>query len=128
MQLESPVGPICWEETAEGISARGILPREAEYFQDHFPDFPVLPGVLALEIFNRIVEDYLVRRAESDAGSRWRLAGFKDVRFSLYLRPGDEWEARLECLHQEKKRVCWKGRLSSHGKSAAQAQLFLNRE
>lgn len=128
MNLESPAGAIRWEETSGGISARGSLPAEAEYFQDHFPGFPVLPGVLALEILKRIVEDYLVRRTESDAGSRWRLARLKDVRFSAYLRPGDHWEARLDRVQQESERVCWKGRLSVHGKTAAQAQLFLNRE
>lgn len=127
-QLESPAGPIRWKETTKGIFAQGVIPPEAEYFQDHFPVFPVLPGVLALEIFKRIVEDYLVRKTESKAGSRWRLASLKEVRFSAYLRPGDEWEARLECIHQENERACWKGCLSSRGKSAVQAQLFLNRE
>ncbi len=127
-KLESPAGAICWEEIPEGIAANGVIPWEAEYFQDHFPAFPVLPGVLGLEILKRILEDYLLRETEGPAGSRWRLARLEDVRFSAYLRPGDEWEARLVCVGQEKERVCWKGRLSSYGKTATQAQLFLNRE
>ncbi len=126
-EIKSLAGEMMWEEIPEGIAARGVIPVEAEYFQDHFPAFPVLPGVLGLEILKRIAEDYLLRKAESPAGSRWRLARLEAVRFSAYLRPGDPWEARLEWAGQEKEHVCWKGRLSSRGKTATQAQFFLNR-
>lgn len=105
------------------ISAKGAVPQEAEYFQDHFPRFPVLPGVLALEILKRTAEDFL--KEKEGASSRWKLTNLKGVRFSNYLRPGDPWEATLECLNHEKGRATLKGSLTSAGRQAAQAQLVL---
>ena len=123
MKLESPVGPMDWEENSGGITAKGRLPLVAEYFQDHFPLFPVLPGVLALEIFKRITEDFLSRKKEKNGN--WRFSQMSGVRFSSYLRPGDEWECRLEPLGQEIEPVCWRANLSCRGRIAAQARFTL---
>ena len=97
---------------------KGRVPTEAEadYFQDHFPKFPVLPGVLALEILRRAAEDFL--------GGRWRISRLSRVRFSGYLRPGDEWEAQLHPV-KENEREGWKGVLTTNGRTAVQAQFFL---
>ena len=124
MKLQSFAGEIHWEEIPEGIFAKGTVPRESGYFQDHFPGFPVLPGVLALEILKGIAENFLVRKTGKPE-ERWRLTHLSGVRFSAYLRPGDEWEARLEFLNQEKGRARWKGSLSSRGRVAAQSQFVI---
>lgn len=124
MKVDSVAGEIHWEELLGKISAKGFIPLEAGYFQDHFPRFPVLPGVLALEILKRIAEDFLIRKI-GNPDSRWCLTQLSGVRFSAYLRPGDEWEAQLECVSQEKERVRWKGSLSSRGRTAAQVQFVL---
>ena len=115
---------ILWIRRGEGAAASGRVPENAPYFQDHFPRFPVLPGVLALEILKRIAEDYLIRK-EGRQGARWKIAQYSGVRFSAYLRPGDEWEAKLEPSGTEGARMRWKGNLSSRGKLAAQAAFIL---
>ena len=124
MKLESPTGEIRWEETPRGLSAAGKLPAEAEFFGDHFPRFPVLPGVLTLEIFKRIVEDFSARKTENKNG-RQRIARLTGVRFSAYLRPDDEWEARLERESPENGPAVWKASLSSRGQVAARARFIL---
>ena len=125
-RLESPVGEIRWEETPQGISAEGKLPQTAEFFKDHFPAFPVLPGVLTLEIFKKIAEDFSIRKMENPEMPRRlaRLTHLSGVRFSAYLRPGEDWTARLE--HENKEgRIHWKASLSSRGQLAAQARFIL---
>ena len=123
-RLQTEAGEIEWEETPDGIFARGTVPQDAEYFQDHFPRFPVLPGVLTLEIFKRIAEDFLGRKTGSPE-TKWCLRHLSGVRFSAYLRPGHAWEARLETSEQAKGRSAWKASLSSRGRIAAQARLIL---
>ena len=49
------VDEILEHEPGKRIRARGRIAEDAAFFQDHFPDFPILPGVLALEIFRKIV-------------------------------------------------------------------------
>lgn len=118
-KLESPAGEIQWEETPGGIVAKGKLPAEAAFFCDHFPRYPVLPGVLTLEIFKRIAEDFSASKAgKQNAG--WRLASLSGVRFSAYLRPGAEWEAQMQ-----KDGEFWKASLSSGGNVAAKARFII---
>ena len=124
MNLESPAGEIRWEETPQGLSAKGKLPADAAFFGDHFPLFPVLPGVLTLEIFKRIAEDFSARKTENPK-TRWRLTHLSGVKFSAYLRPGAEWEARLERESPEQGCGRWKASLSSQGRAAAQARFTL---
>ena len=124
MKLQTAAGEIEWEETPEGISAKGRLPREAEFFQDHFPLFPVLPGVMNLEIFKQIAEDFLRRKTAKLAGL-WCLTHLSDVRFSVYLKPGEAWEGRLDFWAGQNGLTRWKASLSSRGKVAAQARFIL---
>ncbi len=142
LKQESPVGEWAWQETPEGISARGRLPKRALFFEDHFPKFPVLPGVLALEILRKIVEEFLNRVSspyalkrgsstksfEDDIKSIWRLQKLDRVRFSAYLKPSMEWEARLECLENGENASRWKAKIFAEARVAAQAQFVLTRE
>ena len=50
---------VLWVKEGEGIAACGRIPKESEFFKDHFPGFPVLPGVLALEMLKQTAERYL---------------------------------------------------------------------
>ena len=90
---------MLWVKDGEGIAACGRIPEDSEFFKDHFPGFPVLPGVLALEMFKQTAERYL----ESLAGNveqHYFLKQIRATRFSKYLRPGDEWESRLTILRR----------------------------
>lgn len=105
------------------MKARGKVPADLALFQDHFPGFPVLPGVLALEILKRSIEMCLGLKS---SGNRVQLAGVENVRFQYFLRPGEAWESDVLRLTPEGQRpVRWKGRLTVQGKSAVNAQLTL---
>lgn len=58
--------------------------RAEEYLQDHFADFPVLPGVLMLEC--------LVQAARALLGpehARWVLGGVRALKYGRFVRPGE---------------------------------------
>ena len=113
---------ILWIKKGEGVAAAGRVPAGADYFQDHFPDLPILPGVLSLEILKRTAECYL--RNENPAVPGYSVKAIKSAKFSSYLRPGDEWESRLELVAGGASTE-WKADLFHQGRAAASARLIL---
>lgn len=102
------------------VEAEGRIPQDLELFQDHFPAFPVLPGVLTVDILKKVVEHV------TDAQS-WKLEGITRVKFSSYLRPGGAWRSELRLKKKEADSMIWQGKLFDSDKAAAAAQLTYKR-
>jgi len=115
---------ILWLHPGEGIAATGRIPETLELFQDHFPDFPILPGVLAIEILKQTAEHFLHVTGASQ-GEKSFLKQIQATKFSLYLKPGDEWESQLRLLSQQGAESCWSARLLHKEKMAVSSQFVL---
>lgn len=116
---------ILWIRQGEGAAASGRVPKEALYFQDHFPDFPVLPGVLSLEILKKTAEAYM---NQFRPGEKIEVREMKNVKFSSYLRPGDEWESQVKMVSEAGRITEWDVRLLHQNKVAASARMVLSSE
>lgn len=117
---------VLWIREGEGIAACGRIPEDSEFFKDHFPGFPVLPGVLALEMLKQTAERYLEALTES-AGRHYFLKQIRATRFTKYLRPGDEWESRLMLIQTSGEETVWDAKLYYKGEAAVSAKLTLSR-
>jgi 3-hydroxyacyl-[acyl-carrier-protein] dehydratase len=103
------------------LTVQGQIESGEEFFQDHFPGFPVLPGVLMIEILRQSAKHYFPEAC-------LRLAEMRNVRFANFLRPGDKWESRVEFLGGDENLSEWKGQLSSNGRPVCSARFKLQKD
>jgi len=83
-------------EHEPGVRAVGIKNVTANewYFAGHFPDYPVMPGVLVIEALAQVGAVALLSLPDN-AGKLAFFAGIDKVRFKRQVRPSDT--LRLEC-------------------------------
>jgi 3-hydroxyacyl-[acyl-carrier-protein] dehydratase len=71
----------------ERIVARKCLTMAEEYLDDHFPRFPVMPGVLMLETLTQ-ASAWLIRVSENFAHSLVVLKEARNIKFAEFVQPG----------------------------------------
>lgn len=111
-------------EISRGRSAvaRKVFDESEEFFVDHFPGFPIVPGVLLSEAMSQTAGWLLL--ATLDFASWPMLSMIQSAKFRRPVSPGDELriEARIESLERESSRV--KASVSIGRAKAADAMLL----
>jgi 3-hydroxyacyl-[acyl-carrier-protein] dehydratase len=84
-------------QPGERIAAVKGLSMAEEYLQDHFPLFPVMPGVLMLEALYQ-ASAWLVRETDDFAHSMVQLSEARNVTYKDFVQPGESLvvEARIQ--------------------------------
>lgn len=75
------------EQTDEHIVALKHVCESEEYLQEHFPTFPILPGVMMVEAMTQAARRLLTAR--DPTASRWVLGSVRALKFGAMVRPGD---------------------------------------
>ena len=84
-------------ELEEGKRAVGIknVTANEEFFNGHFPDYPVMPGVLIIEALAQVGAVAMLIKDEN-RGRLAFFAGIDNCRFKRQVRPGDQLKLEVE--------------------------------
>ncbi|AHA30813.1 3-hydroxyacyl-ACP dehydratase [Exiguobacterium sp. Leaf187] len=84
-------------EVEEGKRAVGVknVSANEEFFNGHFPDYNVMPGVLIVEALAQ-VGAFAVLKMEANQGKLAFFAGIENCRFKRQVVPGDQLRLEVE--------------------------------
>ncbi len=84
-------------EIEEGQRAVGIknVTANEEFFNGHFPEYPVMPGVLIVEALAQ-VGAVAILKVEANRGKLAMFAGIDKCRFKKQVKPGDQLRLEVE--------------------------------
>lgn len=92
------------------------------FFEGHFPEYPVMPGVLILEALAQ-VGAIAVLDMEANKGKIGFLAGVDKCRFKREVKPGDQLQLEVEILRMKGPIGKGKGIATVNGEVACQAEI-----
>ena len=96
-------------EPGRSIVTRKALSLAEEYLADHFPGFPVMPGVLMLEALTQ-AGAWLIRDMEDFAHSVVVLKSAKTIKYGSFVEPGRQLELRVDLVEHGERETTFKGK------------------
>ncbi|MDH3998680.1 MAG: 3-hydroxyacyl-ACP dehydratase FabZ [Desulfuromonadales bacterium] len=110
-------------ESGKGISGVKNVTINEPFFQGHFPDHPIMPGVLILEAMAQVGGVYAILADEVGDGQVPYFVGIDKARFRKPVLPGDVLTLELELTKVRRGIYNFVGRATVDGKLVAQAEL-----
>ncbi|HEY0983222.1 MULTISPECIES: 3-hydroxyacyl-ACP dehydratase FabZ family protein [unclassified Schlesneria] len=111
-------------EPQKSITALKNLSLAEEYLADHFPGFPVMPGVLMLETLIQ-AGGWLMRHADNFAYSTVMLKEVRAIRYNNFVTPGNTLIVKMAVRKQAGTTWEFNGSGTVNGDSAVSAKLTL---
>ena len=111
-------------EPGRKITAVKALTLAEEYLGDHFPDFPVLPGVMMIEALVQTAA-MLVRVTNDFQQSVITLSEARNVKYKSFVKPGKVLTMSLEAKSIEADGSSFKGVVTVDGQPMMEAKLKL---
>jgi 3-hydroxyacyl-[acyl-carrier-protein] dehydratase len=113
-------------EPGKRITAVKNLTMAEECLADHFPQFPVMPGVLMVEAMAQ-AGAWLIRASEDFAHSMVVLKEVRGVKYGQFVEPGQTLEVSVEIIRQSDEETEVKARGMVAGRTTVNGRLVLSR-
>ena len=113
-------------EPGQQITAVKTVSLSEEYLQDHFPRFPVLPGVLMLEAMTQAAA-WMIRIGEDCAHSMVVLRVAKNVKYGDFVEPGNMLTIQAQVIDQNETTTKVKASGMIDNRTSLTARLVLER-
>ena len=96
------------------------------FFTGHFPEFPVMPGVLIIEAMAQAaaILAFTMKGVEAGPDALFYFAGIDGARFKRRVQPGDQLRLEVDFLREMRGIGKFKGRALVDGKLAAEAEMM----
>ncbi len=113
------------EEVVEGKSAKGYknITINENFFNGHFPDYPVMPGVLILEALAQMGA-ICILSMEDFKGKIGFLVGADKVRWKKQVVPGDKLDLEIEITRLKGSIGIGKGKATVDGKLVCEGEIM----
>lgn len=108
------------------ITAAKTLSPSDEYLRDHFPRFPVMPGVLMLEAMYEACA-WLIRRSEDFGHALVLLKEARNVKYADFVEPGETLVVTAEIVKQDDASTTLKAQGTVGGVLAVSGTLVMER-
>jgi 3-hydroxyacyl-[acyl-carrier-protein] dehydratase len=110
-----------------GRSLRAVkqLALGEEYLGDHFPTFPVMPGVLMLQTLVEAAS-WLLRATDDFRHSMIALREVKNVKYGAFMEPGRRMEVTVELAERQGTTAILKGKGECEGQTSVTARFALS--
>ena len=108
------------------LTAERTLRAEEEYLKDHFPRFPVMPGVMMLEALHQAAI-WLIRTGDEFQSPLVLLREVRSVKFGEFLAPGETLLVTAESIKEVGARTTIKAAATKEGRTTVSARLIMER-
>jgi 3-hydroxyacyl-[acyl-carrier-protein] dehydratase len=113
-------------EKGKCITALKTLSLCEDYLADHFPSFPIMPGVLMLEALVQ-AGAWLLRLSDGFSNSIFLLREVRSVRYGSVVKPGDELRLEVAIVDRSGDNTSFKGSGKVNGRNAVVGGFVLKR-
>ncbi len=104
------------------IAIKNVTANEPQ-FTGHFPDYPIMPGVLIIEAMAQAAGVLVLGKIEDRANKHVFLARVDEARFRRPVVPGDQMRIEIKVVHGRPTRIKAQGKAFVGDQCVAEAML-----